>query len=243
MLLPVAPSGKPQPMTTSSTSPGSIAARSHRVFHGVTGHRRARRLIERAAEGAADRRARRRNDHRFTHMRPRARARTTSGRRDAAENRSRKRTRCRCRPDATRRPPRSSLRPRVDQRAQQPLANLIVADLARRDARLARLLREKLVNLGIGDRLASFADRFVVLEKAGHRLLPKTLLLDQTLRKSSVRPVAAAPRAFCDAPDRRRARRDRVIANGPIGKPNASSPRRCAPASRLLRPAPSLRAT
>ena len=32
MLLPVAPSGKPQPITTSSTSPGSTAARSIACF-------------------------------------------------------------------------------------------------------------------------------------------------------------------------------------------------------------------
>ncbi len=47
----------------------------------------------------------------------------------------------------------------IDQRVQQPVADLVVAELARGDSGLARLFCEELLDLGIGNRLAPFADR------------------------------------------------------------------------------------
>ncbi len=77
--------------------------------------------------------------------------------------------------------------------------------------------RKERVYDGIGNRLAAFADGFVVFEEAGHRLLPRRFI--STSRSMHVvRPSASAsPCAFCMCQTRRRVPKDRSSQTVPSG--------------------------
>ena len=86
---------------------------------------------------------------------------------------------------------------------------------------LARLFGEERFDLRIGDRLAALADGLVVLEEAGHRLLPEPLQLDQALEHVGAAERLRRRATLLDVPAPTSSPERSLIANGPIGKPNA----------------------
>ncbi len=144
--------------------------------------------------------------------------RTTSVRRGAAGNRSRTRRRCLCRPGAARRRPRSRCAPWLTSANKQTFEDLVVGDVARRDAGLPASSANSARPPDRGSARA-FADGFSYMKKPRLVFCPS-------------RPIATSRSSTSvRAPSRSRAARNRVqptstperslIANGPIGKPKS----------------------
>ena len=134
-------------------------------------------------------------------------------------------------------PSSSRYAPRLISAKMQAVANLFVGYLARRDARASRFFGKQRLDLRIGNRFAALADRFVVLEISGHRLLSRAVSFRPGDRARSCarsqRP--AAPCAICQATSM-----PGKIAHGERSHRETEmlrDARRSAPARRLLRPA------